>query len=126
MNSQNEYGASQSLIDDLRREIQTQQAEINVLRNRLADAGAVRRKMSQTIKTLIADNRELKARLKGRGSPQYTVVRCHKNGGLYGSRHGSDDGQVTICGEVIDDGWVITHNDFDGDVTCHKCKRALK
>ena len=51
----------------------------------------------------------------------YTVSRCRKDDTLFGLAHGSDDGNITVCGQTINENWFITHNTFDGVITCKKC-----
>ena len=52
---------------------------------------------------------------------EYTVCRCRKDDTLYGHKHGSKDGQTTLCGQVLDENWMIINNTFDGEITCKKC-----
>jgi len=40
--------------------------------------------------------------------------------------HGSEDGEVTICGKKLDEYWYIANNTFDGKITCKKCINILK
>lgn len=54
--------------------------------------------------------------------PQYAVQRCRKNGKVYGSLHGSDDCNYTICGVAIDENWWILSNDSSRYPTCKKCR----
>jgi len=60
------------------------------------------------------------------GGTFYTVSRCRKNDDLYGSSHGSDDGDYTICGLIVDHNWFLTNNTYDGIITCRKCLKILR
>ena len=53
--------------------------------------------------------------------PLYTTRRCRKNDVLYGSTHGSMNGDITLCGKNIDENWWILSNEFNGEVTCLEC-----
>ena len=55
----------------------------------------------------------------------YTVKKC-KNKYNDELSHGSDNGEETLCGIEIDENWYITNNEFDGIITCKKCKKILK
>lgn len=41
-------------------------------------------------------------------------------------RHGSDYGEITICGLEINSDWYIINNTFDGKITCKKCLNLIK
>ena len=60
----------------------------------------------------------------------YTVQRCaFKNSKFYGSVHGSNDGNWSICGiDFFADpaNWYILTTEFDGEITCKKCLKAIK
>lgn len=58
--------------------------------------------------------------------PRYTVRRCNREGFIYGSHHGSVNGSETLCGLVLGGGYYITHNEFDGPVTCRKCMGVIR
>lgn len=60
------------------------------------------------------------------GYPRYTVRRCSREGFIYGSHHGSVNGSETLCGLVLGGGYYITHNEFDGPVTCRKCLEEIR
>ena len=58
---------------------------------------------------------------------RYVVRRARvKSDALYGSCHGSHDGDNTLCGEVVDIHWWITHTNNDGIITCSKCLKILE
>jgi len=44
---------------------------------------------------------------------------------LLGPVHGSDDGEITICGQELDHHWWIVDNTYDGEITCKKCIKIL-
>jgi len=61
---------------------------------------------------------------------RYSVRRCtgpdKGSLSLFGSYHGSHDGSSTLCGLSLNgEGYYITHNDFDGPITCRKCRGKL-
>ena len=58
----------------------------------------------------------------------YTVKKCKNkyNDELCKTSHGSDDGEKTLCGIELNENWFITQNEFDGIITCKKCKKVLK
>lgn len=60
----------------------------------------------------------------------YTVRKVGKDDIQYGSSHGSNDDNghefQTICEKEIGKNWIITHNDFDGEITCKKCLKILE
>lgn len=57
--------------------------------------------------------------------PEYTLQRISNSGKLYGSVHGSNDGAYTLCGHPCDDEkWYVHTNNYDGVVTCKKCRKA--
>ena len=58
----------------------------------------------------------------------YTIKKCKNNYNdeLFKTAHGSDNGKFTICSIEINENWFITHNEFDGIITCRKCKKILK
>ena len=58
----------------------------------------------------------------------YTVKRCKNNFNdeLFKTSHGSDNGEFTLCGIEINENWYITHNEFDGIITCKKCLNVFK
>ena len=58
----------------------------------------------------------------------YTVKKCKNkyNDELFKTSHGSDNGEETLCGIEINENWFITHNVFDGIITCKKCLAVLK
>ena len=55
----------------------------------------------------------------------YTVSRCRNDSTLFGPVHGSDEGEITVCGQSIDHHWFITDNCFEGDITCKKCLKII-
>lgn len=61
-------------------------------------------------------------------NPQYVVKLCTKAGKPYGVAHGADEDSSgeTLCGRFIDEGYYITHNNFDGKVTCPICLKIMK
>jgi len=60
-------------------------------------------------------------------TPLYTVQRSRKNRwDLYGPTHGSEGGDVTLCGQTITESWWILTNDHDGEVTCRKCLKIME
>lgn len=41
--------------------------------------------------------------------------------------HGSIDGDNTLCGKYMVGGaWYITHNGWDGPITCPKCLKIIR
>ncbi len=58
--------------------------------------------------------------------PRYTMTRCNNVSISYGHTHGSDDAETTCCGiKIIDDKWIITHNQYDGIISCRKCLKRI-
>ena len=59
---------------------------------------------------------------------EYTVKKCKNknNDELFKTSHGLKDCELTLCGENINENWYITHTNFDGIITCEKCKTVLK
>ena len=57
-----------------------------------------------------------------------TVKKCKNkyDDELFKTSHGSDDGEETLCGIELNENWYITNNEFDGIITCKKCKKILK
>uniref|UniRef100_A0A6M3L2X9 Uncharacterized protein n=1 Tax=viral metagenome TaxID=1070528 RepID=A0A6M3L2X9_9ZZZZ len=56
----------------------------------------------------------------------YTVQKCRlKDVIFYGPIHGSDDGNITICGMSVNEEYYIINNTFDGEITCIKCLDIL-
>jgi hypothetical protein len=58
----------------------------------------------------------------------YTVDRVYsKSEKHYGSVHGSEDGNITICGKEIEENgtWFIVNNVFTGKITCKKCLKKI-
>ena len=55
----------------------------------------------------------------------YTVSRCRKDDSLYGPTHGSNNCEITVCGQNIDSNWFILNTTFDGVMTCKKCQKIL-
>lgn len=55
----------------------------------------------------------------------YTARRMRGNGKLYGSFHGSVEGEATVCGEKLDSNWSITDNVFEGVITCKECLEIM-
>lgn len=56
----------------------------------------------------------------------YTVRKCNiKDNEFSGPSHGSDDGEFSICGIEFNEKFWITHNTFDGEITCKKCLKIL-
>jgi hypothetical protein len=57
---------------------------------------------------------------------RYTIRRCRKNDTLNGPSHASLSCSKTICGLFVASGaWWVTHNDFDGEITCKRCLALL-
>lgn len=42
----------------------------------------------------------------------------YRRAGVY---HGSTDAKTTLCGLNINSHWYISHNQFDGPITCKEC-----
>lgn len=55
----------------------------------------------------------------------YTVYKCKSKSSdkRVGALHYSDDGNMTLCGEVLDEKWYIADNTFTGVATCKECLR---
>lgn len=57
----------------------------------------------------------------------YAVQKCKNNESqLYKTKHGSHDGDETVCGIRLNYNWYISNNTFDGEITCKKCLKLLK
>lgn len=60
---------------------------------------------------------------------QYCLSKTKKDSlDLIGHSHGSDDGDNTLCGVNATENpevWYLTHNKFDGNITCPKCLKFL-
>lgn len=59
-------------------------------------------------------------------STVYSVRRIKRDMKAHGPHHGSRDGYSTVCGKSLDDGWYITHNNYDGPITCRACRFVLR
>jgi hypothetical protein len=61
-----------------------------------------------------------------KNQPRYTMIRCNNESMAYGKSHGSDDAETTCCGiDIINDAWIITHNQYDGYISCPKCLKKI-
>ena len=57
---------------------------------------------------------------------RYVLRLGSATGKLFGASHGSMDSYKTLCGKNIDDHFWITHNAFDGNITCKECLKQLQ
>lgn len=57
---------------------------------------------------------------------KYALTRCNNKSLCYGHSHGSQDAEKTSCGIDINDKWIITHNRYDGKISCPKCLKKIK
>jgi hypothetical protein len=65
--------------------------------------------------------------MKQEHNTMYTVQRITKDGRMFGSVHGSTDGDKSLCGRYFDGhNWSIITNDFTGEITCSTCLKVLK
>ena len=57
----------------------------------------------------------------------YLVSRCRKDDTLYGSMHGSNDADKTLCGHEIDcHWWILNAEKWDREnIDCKKCLKAM-
>ena len=53
----------------------------------------------------------------------YTVYKCESKTSdkQRGRSHYSDDGEKTLCGIIIEEGWYIVDNTFTGKAQCPEC-----
>ena len=53
----------------------------------------------------------------------YTVYKCESKTSdkQRGRSHYSDDGEKTLCGIIIAEGWYIVDNTFTGKAQCSEC-----
>ena len=53
----------------------------------------------------------------------YTVYKCESKTSdkQRGRSHYSDDGEKTLCGIIIAEGWYIVDNTFTGKAQCPEC-----
>ncbi|MCK5020008.1 MAG: hypothetical protein KAS32_23345 [Candidatus Peribacteraceae bacterium] len=56
----------------------------------------------------------------------YTAQHIRKDDVFYGPTHGSDDGDITVCQQKIDENWFIINNDSTGVISCKKCLESLE